>query len=77
MGWTGWLFLLEVDLNGVLEVEKGLDLNTSPSLEGIQFPLGSINGDRWLELGPGTSIYCFPPVCLTLEMQKEKELPVL
>lgn len=28
MGWTGWWFLLEVDLNGVLEVEKGLDLNT-------------------------------------------------
>lgn len=69
VSWIGWWFLLEVNLSGALKVEKGL--------EDILLPLGSINGDRWLKLGPGTSIYCFPPVCLTLEMQKEKELPVL
>lgn len=49
----------------------------SPSLEGILLPLGSISGDRCLELGPGTGIYCFPPTCLAVEMQRERELTVL
>ena len=73
VGWTGWWFLLEVDLSGALKVEKGLDLNTCLlPWKALPLPLGSISGDRCLELGPGRSLDCFPPACLPLGNTKRK-----
>lgn len=72
VGWTGQWYLLEVDLSGALKVEIRLDLNTCLLPWKAHCSLWvQISGDRCLELGPGTSIYCFPTTCLTLEMQRE------
>lgn len=48
-------------MGAAVEAEKQSEVNMGLlPLEGLLLPLGSVDGYRCLQLGPGTSIYSFP-----------------